>query len=154
MSSIKISSLKKPPTEEALWQKMQALLARRAHSEQELIQKLKSHFDETQIHQALKKARKNNWLEPPEDMALRLIEELNRKKKGWLYIQSALRKRGLPLLPKEEEKEREKARWWLSKKESTNWDNPKIYRFLMHRGFEVADIKTALKEYKTKKDLS
>ena len=133
---------------------MQRLLARRAHSEQELIQKLKKTFDITQIQQALSRARKNGWLEPPKDLALRLTEELNRKKKGWLYIQSALRKRALPSVPKEEAKEREKALWWLAKKEPADWDKVRIYRFLMQRGFEVADIKSALTEYKTQKALS
>ena len=132
------------------WQKLQNLLAQRAHSETELIQKLKS-FDPEEVKKAIKRAKQNKWLEKPKDLSLKIAEELDRKKKGWLYIKYALKKRGLPPLSKNPGTEQQKALYWILKKAQGKHISKKtsanLYRFLANRGFESTDIKEALQQY-------
>ena len=144
---------KKSPKLDVALQKLQNLLAQRSHSEKELTQKLAKNFNKTEIQTAIKKAKQNKWLEKPEDLALKVKEELNRKKKGWLYIKHALKKRGLPLLPKNSNIEKQKALYWISKKATceniSKKEEASLYRFLNYRGFENMAIKTALQQYKS-----
>ena len=137
---------------DSAWEKLKSLLLRRAHTEKELKQKLKA-FDPEELQKALDRAEKNQWIEPPKDMAIRVANTLHRKKKGWLYIKSTLKKRGLPLIPKNPEIEKEKALYWLAKIRGSDRQaiskktEQKLYRFLSYRGFETSDIKEALRDF-------
>lgn len=148
--------MNKKSSETALLHKLKTYLSYRAHSEYELKCKLIKNFDEQAILKALKLARQNKLLLSPEEIAQQLANELHRKKKGWLFIQATLKKKQLPLILKQEEKEEEKCQWWLSKKFS-KLQNPskniiqKIYRFLSYRGFEEHIIKKVVHEYKKTK---
>lgn len=145
--------MNKKPKPDLVWQKLQNILAHRAHSEKELTQKLAQSFNKEQVQSAIKRAKQNKWLEKPEDMALKVEESLNRKKKGWLYIKHALKKRGLPLLSKNPNTEKEKALYWISKKElrgdMSKKEEASLYRFLNYRGFESKAIKEALQQHKS-----
>ena len=92
------------------------------------------------------------WLPTPNDLTQQLIEELNKKQKGWRIIQSTLNQKKLPLLVKDETIEEQKARWWLSErlKPSSPFSPEtvqKVYRFLINRGFEEDIIKKVVNEY-------
>ncbi len=151
-------------------EQLKTLLARRVHSEHELRRKLKN-FKEEQVESALKIARDKKWLTDPKELALRFSEELNRKKKGWLFIQKALREKKLPPVPRREDQEEEKCRLLLTKKFSREIGNfsegesplegekppakkptsqktiNKARRFLSYRGFESTTIEKMIKEY-------
>lgn len=138
--------MKKSKDEKKLFEKLTVYLSQRTHSEYELKCKLIKTFNEEAVDKAILLAKEKKWLSDPEDIALQLSEELHRKKKGWLFIQAALKKKGLPSVQKKEEREEEKCRWWLEKKFS-HLQNPsavnlqKMYRFLSYRGFEESLIK-------------
>ena len=143
---------KKDPSEKNILEKLQNYLSYRAHSEYELKRKLTKHFNDQEITKALQWARKHKWLLEPEEMASQLADELHRKKKGWLFIQAALKKKQLPSVQRQECLEEEKCRWWLGKKFSNMENYPgsiiqKIYRFLSYRGFEEFIIKKIVHEY-------
>ena len=72
--------MKQKKSENTALEQLTILLGRRAHSEHELRRKLKG-FKEEQVERALKTARDRKWLMDPKEPALRLSEELNRKKK-------------------------------------------------------------------------
>ena len=147
--------MNKKNLETDLINKLKTYLSYRAHSEYELKCKLIKSFDEQAVLRALKLAKQNKLLPSPEEMAQQLANEWHRKKKGWLFIQATLKKKQLPAIAKQEQKEEEKCRWWLSKKFS-NIKNPskeriqKIYRFLSYRGFEKQVIKKTVYEETSK----
>ena len=148
--------MNKISSEAALLHKLKTYLSYRAHSEYELKCKLIKHFDEKTVTKALKLAKQSQLLPKPEEIAQQLANELHRKKKGWLFIQATLKKKQLPLIPKEEEQEEEKCRWWLNKKisylENLSEDmTKKMYRFLSYKGFEGFIIKKVIHEYKKSK---
>lgn len=141
--------------EKVLLEKIKTYLSYRAHSEYELQLKLKK-FDEVAVEKAIKHARENNWLTKPEDLACRLAEQLHKKKKGWLFIQSTLKTKKLPMILKQEDLEEEKCRWWLAKKlspkeKSSQNTIKKMYHFLIYRGFEGATAKKVIHEYFSRK---
>ena len=136
------------------WKKLQNLLARRDHSPAELMKKLQI-FGKQEAITAIEKAQQKKWIQKPEQLTAKIVEELNRKKKGWLYIKMALKKRGLPLTPKDPQAEKQKALYWLLKK----WPTPvadqspslktkaSMSRFLSVRGFENTDIQQVIQDY-------
>ena len=149
--------MRKDNSEKFLLEKLKIYLSYRAHSEYELKCKLIKHFDEQAVIKAIKLARQNKWIPEPMELALQLANELHRKKKGWLFVQAALKKKQLPLTQKEEYLEEEKCRWWLGKKMSNTQSLSqdiinKIYHFLAYRGFEGATIRKVIHEYKTQKE--
>ena len=143
---------KKDSIDQKVILKLQTYLSQRPHSEYELTCKLRKFFCLQDIEKALVLARKNNWLPTPNDLSQQLIEELNKKQKGWRIIQSTLNQKKLPLLVKDETIEEQKARWWLSErlKPSSPFSPEtvqKVYRFLINRGFEEDIIKKVVNEY-------
>lgn len=144
--------MNKNKDEKKILEKLTTYLSQRTHSEYELKCKLIKSFSKQEVEKALQLAKEKKWLPEPEDIALQLSEELHRKKKGWLFIQAALKKKGLPVVKKKEEQEEEKCQWWLKKK-FNHLQNPsevnlqKMYRFLSHRGFEEALIKKVVYKY-------
>ena len=144
--------MKKSKDEKKLLEKLTTYLSQRTHSEYELKCKLIKTFSEQEVEKAIFLAKEKKWLSDPEDIALQLSEELHRKKKGWLFIQAALKKKGLPTVEKKEEREEEKCRWWLEKKfsnlqNSSEVNLQKVYRFLSYRGFEESLIKKVVYKY-------
>ena len=145
--------MKKENSEQVLLNKVKTYLTYRAHSEHELKVKLIKNFNKQEVEKAIQIAKKNKWIPEPEELACQLADELHRKKKGWLFIQAALKKKQLPLTQKQEEREEEKCRWWLEKKfgniqNFSQKEINKIYRFLSYRGFEERIIKKIVHEYK------
>jgi regulatory protein len=145
--------MKKENSEKILLEKIKTYLAYRAHSEHELKRKLTKSFSNLEIEKAIQVARKNKWIAEPEELAHQLAEELHKKNKGWLLIQAALKKKQLPSVQKQEEREEEKCLWWVKKKfgkiqHLSQEETGKIYRFLSYRGFEESLIKKVVYEYK------
>ena len=144
--------MEKSDSEKKLMGKVKTYLGYRPHSEHELKMKLIKHFNEQEIEQALLIAKQNKWIPKPEEMARQLANELHKKKKGWLFIQTALKKKRLPPIQKQEEVEEEKGQWWLEKKFNKT-QNPsgdtikKMHRFLTYRGFEGEIIKKIIHDF-------
>ncbi len=143
--------MEKKHSEQFLQEKIKTYLSFRSHSEHELKLKLKN-FDKQAVEKALNQARENKWLLDPKELAQCVAEELHRKKKGWLFIQSTLKKKKLPEVLKQENLEEEKCLYWLTKKSSSEKSpSPdflrKMYRFLIYRGFENQTAKKAIYKY-------
>ena len=132
--------------------KLQSLLSNRDHSEYELKVKLLKHFSEQEITDAVKQAYKNKWLKTPEELTHQLTEELHRKKKGWLYIQNALKRKQLDIPPFDEKTEEQKCLWQIEKKfnalkKNSQAINQKMIRYLTAKGFTRAVIYKTIKKY-------
>ncbi|MCB0365950.1 MAG: RecX family transcriptional regulator [Bdellovibrionaceae bacterium] len=132
--------------------KLVRFLARRDHSELELQEKLGKSFTQEVVDRAIETARERKWLPDPQELAERVASALGAKRKGQLYIQNYLRKKGLPPVPRQEEQELEKARDLLKSRFDCfdNWLDhemkQKAYRYLANRGFEDQIIKKVLYE--------
>ena len=136
-------------SEKKIIDKLQTYIRYRTHSEYELECKLKKHFNTQDVSQALHLAKKQKWIPEPEEIANQLVNELNRKKRGWIFIQAVLKKKHLPAPQRQEALEEKKCRWWLEKKFSKIQDPPndiiqKMHRFLSYRGFETSIIKKVI----------
>ena len=120
-------------------------LSRRSHSEKELITKLFKTFPLETIKKALKEAKQKKWLENPQELSEKLVENLHKKNKSWNYIKNYLCEKDLPLPPYNREKESIKAGNLLKKHGSLKILSPekkvKLKQFLGCRGFEeeIAD---------------
>lgn len=136
--------------------KMMDLLARREHSEKEIRQKLKKKFTAEEIDRAVEFGKANAWLPNSEDaqqaLAQKAADSWHRKKKGLLYINAQLQKRGLPSIQSEPEVELEKAlelvenKYQISLRKDAEEGSSKklaeqIGRFLVSRGFEMSVVR-------------
>ncbi|MCC7405732.1 MAG: regulatory protein RecX [Bdellovibrionales bacterium] len=124
-------------------------LARREHSELELQEKLTRDFMPDTVGKALACARERKWLSDPAELAERVAVNLSAKRKGQLYIQNYLRRKGLPGVKADEGQELSKARELVEMRFARNLDfalKQKAYRFLANRGFEDQIIKKVLYE--------
>ena len=121
-------------------------LARRDHSEKELIEKLSTHFPMEEIEPALEEIKQRGWLLPPEELAEKATQSLHRKNKGYLYIQNFLRQRGLPGTPKDPELEYEKALGLIASKSKDPNDPKRAVSLLKNRGFDTETISRVVHE--------
>ena len=134
------------------YNKMMDYLAMRDHSETELRTKLARRFSQEDIDEAIEQAHAGKWLADPEELAQRYSESLHQKEKGALKIQSELRKKGLPSVEMDSERELEKAESILSKicgipHKLDQKEKAKAYRRLHSRGFTQDIIFRALQNY-------
>ena len=126
-------------------------LARRDHSTKELRQKLQSKFTNEAIESAIAEAHQRKYILPPDELAEKVYESLNRKNKGFLYILNYLQQKGLPAVEKDADLEVQKAQAVMETKlcqqqTLTYKDRPKLERTLKNRGFDLETIKTVIKE--------
>ncbi len=126
-------------------------LARRDHSERELIEKLSPFHEKNEIQKALEYAKESKWLTPPQILSRRIFENLNHKGKSNSYIQHVLKKKGLPYLTLTDDKEAHKAYHLVIKhfgKEQLKEYNKKqkIMRWLAYRGYSSHIIQKVLNE--------
>jgi len=131
--------------------KLSLYLAKRAHSERELRQKLRKNFDSDSIDWALQAARDQEWMPDPNELSQRTGEMLHRKNKGINFINQYLSQKGLPPVSANPELELDKARVALSKKFSLESkmsfpERRKAYSFLSQRGFNGETIGKLLNE--------
>jgi regulatory protein len=129
--------------------KLARYLARRDHSELELQEKLTRDFMPDTVGKALSCARERKWLSDPTELAERVAVNLGAKRKGQLYIQNYLRRKGLPVVKADEGQELNKARELVEMRFDRQLDftlKQKAYRFLANRGFEDQIIKKVLYE--------
>jgi SOS response regulatory protein OraA/RecX len=131
------------------------MLGRRDHSELELHKKLSKYYEPEDVAAALTRARDEKWLRPPNELAKAIGEYLHRRGKGALQIQMELKKRGLPEVEIDTDREAEKAKKLLYKifprlENSTEKlsyaDKSKAYRRLSYRGFSADVISNILKD--------
>lgn len=115
-------------------------LARRDHSEKELIDKLSTRYEMEEIETTLAEMKERGWLLPPEELSAKVTEQLHRKNKGYLYICHFLRKRGLPTTERDGEREYEKAREIADSKLKDPGDTKRLASLLKNRGFDTETI--------------
>ena len=132
---------------------MMDYLARRSHTELELSEKLLQHYALEDVEDALTRAKAAGWILPPEEMSVRVAEELTRKRKGHRFINQFLEQKGLPPVKEDVEAEMAKAREILESKLNHSFDDdglipealvPKAQRLLANRGFETETIARVL----------
>lgn len=135
-------------------EKVMDLLARRSHSELELREKLATHYDPTEIDEALQHARDEKWLPESDVLAEQVAQSLSRKGKGHGYINQFLKAKGLPPVAKDLDEEIAKGRSLVvsyAKKAKLPCEGPftfearmKIQRHLASRGFDGESVRTIL----------
>jgi regulatory protein len=128
------------------------LLAIRDHSRSELRLKLsRFEFSPDDIESALDQSETSGWLLPPQVLAEKVAEELHRKKKSHDYIAQYLQQKELPPLPRDAERELEKALSALGGRFSplsnpSSVDKKQIMVFLQNRGFDEDTIQRVVNE--------
>jgi SOS response regulatory protein OraA/RecX len=133
-------------------EKLMDHLAKRAHSELELRQKLARDYHEDDITDAIETAKAKGWLAEPSELASDVAQSLDRKRKGHDYINQFLNERGLPSVGKDDSAELEKARAFLLEKvgavrELSRDERMKFQRNLAARGFDEETIVRAMKDF-------
>lgn len=139
--------------------KMMDYLARRDHSVLEIRQKLKGKFEQTEIDAAIDYGKSHGWLPNSAAAELQLAEkaanELHRRKKGALYINNFLLKKGLPGVETDFSIEFNKALELVNNKLEITLEcsrlervqlKAKIGRFLSSRGFEMNIIMSVVRK--------
>jgi regulatory protein len=126
-------------------------LALRDHSRAELRQKLSRRFDGELVERLLTEAEDNGWLGDEQVIAERAAEAFQRRHKSRRYVEGQLRKRQLPLPPRDDEMELNSVRALVKKKfgegaELSYEDKAKAFRFLKYRGFDDRLIRQVLNE--------
>lgn len=119
-------------------------LGRRDHSEKELRQKLSQYHDADEIDFALTWAKENDLLLPPDELAEKFRDFLDRRNKSHLYTVGYLREKGLPSPEKNPEMEFQKAKRVLLKKAYPSRD--KAAASLARQGFDGETVRKALYE--------
>lgn len=132
--------------QKTVWVKAMDYLARRDHSEKELIEKLSKNYEIDEIHTTLEEMKQRGWILPPEELSEKVTEQLNRKNKGYLYIFNFLRKKGLPPTPKDMNIEMEKA-WSIAQTKTQDLkDTKRLASLLKNRGFDTETIGRVIHE--------
>lgn len=124
-------------------------LGLRDYSEKELREKLSQKYTDDVVEFTVQQARNNGWLASPQKLATRTAQLLQRKGKGFLYIENYLMEKGLPSVTRNDDLELTTARLAIEKKfgDLKNWNfekTGKITRFLQGRGFESSIISKVL----------
>jgi SOS response regulatory protein OraA/RecX len=136
--------------------RMLKLLEQRAHSEKELREKLGRKHTPEEVDMALELAHRHRLIEPENELAARLVQQLHERGKGMRYILNQLARRGLPPITTDPTQEVEKARRLVQKKfpEGPVEDiklktklRIKIQRFLAGRGFERDIVEEVVNEF-------
>ncbi len=125
--------------------KVSYYLSVRDHTLKELNTKLCRKFSPEVVGQVLEKAIDLNWITSPKEMAAKVKDTLDMKRKGFLYISQYLRQKGLPAVDKNEEIEIEKAcdiiNQHFKQPEGLSYDEKhKALRLLKNRGFDLETI--------------
>lgn len=145
----KSSDRKGSPIQVPVIDKLMEYLARRNHSEKELMQKLSRKYSKEEVIKAIQEAKDNNWLIDESKLSEQTALMLHRKKKGIIYIQAYLRQKGLPSIKKDNEIEIEKARQILISLDLEDLTNKasklKARRVLTNRGFDFETIQRVIK---------
>lgn len=128
------------------WVKAMDYLARRDHSEKELIEKLSKRYTQEEIEEVLTEMKDRGWLAPPEELAAKATLQMHKKNKGYLYIQHFLRKKGLPQTPRDSEIEYEKALSVIQAKSKDPKDLKRLASLLKNRGFDTETISRVINE--------
>jgi regulatory protein len=148
------SAQEKSPKSDKAYNSLVRLLSRRDYSELELTQKLNRWYTPEAVAAALLKAQERKWLKEPAVLSASYSEILHRKGKGHSALNRELKKRGLPAVDRNNEREIEKAKALLAKKFPRKAkldikERQKAYRLLAYRGFDSDTIRMAIKSVGT-----
>jgi len=141
-------------TKEALYW-TQDYLARRPHSEKELVVKLqKKGFELSTAKEAVQFAKEQNWMDDPFELAEKVYLEWDRKNKSHNWIINYLNEKALPLdHERNSQRETDKALYHLQKRfESfSHSEHNKAASNLSSKGFLYEDFNNAIEIFKTLK---
>lgn len=134
------------------WNAILRKLTLRDFTPKELLEKLKPWYPLEAIHEGLLKAEELGLLKPSEELAKVFARSLDKRGKSHIYIQQALRKKGLSAPASDPEVEYQKAVAALRKKIGSgrkvlSWGQ--IAGSLARQGFDSATIRRALKEHQS-----
>lgn len=132
--------------QKTVWVKAMDYLAVRDHSEKELMEKLQKRYELEEILTTLEEMKQRGWILPPEELAEKVTHSLNRKNKGFLYIQAFLKQKGLPNTPKDLDLELEKAHNIITSKAKDLSDHKRLASLLKNRGFDTETISRVIHE--------
>lgn len=142
--------------------KIMDLLAIRDHSEKEVREKLALKYSEDICEKAMAWALKQSWFTSSDLLHNKIVENLNRKKKGQFAINKKLEDLGLEKVHIDPEIELEKALLSVETKfekdmfegldyKSTQKETARVLRFLISRGFDSDIAQKTLNQYFTRK---
>ena len=128
--------------------KMMDLLARRDHSEKELIEKLKDRYPLEEIRKIIFEMKSRGWILTEKELSQKVCENLNRKNKSHLFIKKNLEKKGLPAPPMDQFMEEQKAQKILHNHSNRIGykDKNKKALLLKNRGFDNQTILKILRD--------
>ena len=136
--------------------KLMDFVARRDHTEKELIKKLSRYCDIETVHKTIDWATKQNWLANPEKLRIQFTAQLERRGKGIRKINQKLKELGLSSIKPNQTLELQKAKKLVLTKWSANCFEgleykelqklrARISRYLISRGYESDIINIILK---------
>lgn len=135
---------------------VQDCLARRPHSEKELLDKLqKKEFDLETSKKAVQFAKESNWIEDPFELAENVYSEWDRKNKSHSWIKNYLFEKGLPTeIEKDMTRESEKAYHHLKKRfeKVTSENYNKAASNLASKGFSYEEFGIAFETLKSESE--
>src|SRR5690606_37882559 len=123
------------------FEKIVDYLAIRDHSESEIRNKLDDKdFSPDEIDSGIELAYENGFMLSPKELSEDILEKLNRKNKGILYINQYLENKGLPCAHPDWELELKKAKTLIENKFKRGSpfiieEKQLVYRYLTNRGF-------------------
>jgi regulatory protein len=148
-SATKKADFSKNSKSDAAYRAIIRQLYKRDHSEKELKDKLKRYYTDEAIAAALELAHERQYMKAPEALAVQVSEYLHRQSKGIRTINEKLKKRGLPKVEVDADRELDKCIVQLSKKFKSEdilsaAERVKAFRYLTYRGFDSETIKKAI----------
>lgn len=136
----------KPKSQKTVRHKAMDYLARRDHSERELIQKLKSQYPMDEILPTIEALKERGWLISPNELSEKVYQQFNRKNKSHFYIVQFLKKKGLPSVSRDSDVEFKKALSVVANKLGSSYDLNQLASLLKNRGFDTETIGKVIDE--------
>ena len=133
-------------TKKSLWVKAMDYLARRDHSEKELMEKLKNHYPMEEIKSTLLEMKSRGWILPPEELSKKVCENLHKKNKSHFFILNFLKEKGLPPVQRQANMERKKALTLVKNKVKDPSNRKQLISLLKNRNFDTNTIREVLNE--------
>ena len=141
----------KSSSESKAFAKLCDILSRRDHSLKELQEKMSLRFEQEAIDKAIEMADEYGYLKDPQEIAERVAEAQHLRCRGFRKIEFELKKKALPDVEMDPERELEKARELLDKlirkHDDTSFETKqKCMRSLASRGFLMDTIRQVTDE--------
>lgn len=136
-------------TRKSAWDRLLGYLARRDHTESEVMKKLIAYHEIDEIENAILRAREARLFANPQVLSQRTAESLLKRGKGSRYVSGYLRAKGLPPTKTDPETELQQAQELVTRRFRfeapwTREQRQKVQRFLTTRGYSSSVIREVL----------